>query len=91
MITTTGLDFEAHNTPHALMEEKLMQDFPSHLISFFFKFYLLHITQFNINCYRHEIKFTAHALNAIVIIIRTDYVIVNLRYHLSLVFSTCIE
>lgn len=36
MITTTGLDFEAHNTPHALMEEKFMQDFSSHLISFFF-------------------------------------------------------
>lgn len=35
MITTTGLDFEAHNTPHALMEEKFMQDFPYHLISFF--------------------------------------------------------
>lgn len=68
MITTTGLDFEAHNTPHALMEEKFMQDFPSHLI--FFLFYLLHITQININCYRHEI-------NAIVIIIRTDYVIVK--------------
>lgn len=34
MITTTGLDFEAHNTHHALIEEKFMQDFPSHLISF---------------------------------------------------------
>lgn len=59
MITTTGLDFKAYNTPHALMEEKFMQDFLSHPIFFF-----LHMLQININCYRHEIKFTTHALNA---------------------------
>lgn len=43
MITTTGLDFEAHNTHHALIEEKFMQDFPSHLI-FFFILSLTHYT-----------------------------------------------
>lgn len=46
MITTTGLDFEAHNTPHALMEEKFMQDFPYHLISFFLK--ILSLTHYTV-------------------------------------------
>lgn len=64
VITTNGFDFENHNTPHALMEEIFMQDFlPDH--NFFLISYQTHVTQINkLPYYRHEIKFTIHALNA---------------------------
>lgn len=67
VITTNGFDFENHNTPHALMEEmeeKFMQDFLPDP-NFFLISYRIHVTQINkLPYYRHEIKFTIHALNA---------------------------
>lgn len=43
IIKTIGFDFENHNTPHALMDEKFMQDFLPDP-NFFLIFYRTHIT-----------------------------------------------
>lgn len=73
VITTTGFDFENHNTPHALMEEKFMQDFLPDP-NFFLISYHTHVTQINkLPYYRHEIKFTILYMHLMLVIIMRTY------------------